>query len=111
VFPEDFIKYSKKFDVGFLGTIGEKGPDIKLVHFEIDERGVVIHDGEFPEAKACLAFSNDEYVWKSENASVIGQLENNNSEYILTPEKAVWTIGFDIRNWPQRIVKRWKKGQ
>ncbi|MEE9594662.1 MAG: hypothetical protein V3V92_04615 [Candidatus Hydrothermarchaeales archaeon] len=107
---KDFIEYSKRFEVGFLGTVGGKGPDLKPVHFEVDERGVVIKGNTFTEGKACVAFSNDQYVWGSENASVNGHLEKTkDGEYLLVPEMAVWTIGFDIKDRPHRIVKRWKK--
>lgn len=107
--PQDFVEYTKRFEVGFLGIIGENGPDIKLVHFEVDEHGFVIEGNELTEGRACLAFANEEYVWASENASVNGHLEKKKEgEYHLLPDKVVWTVGFDIKGWPRRIVRRWK---
>lgn len=108
--PEDFVAYSKGFEVGFLGFIGKDGPDIKLVNFEVEGHGIVIRGGELPEGQACLAFANEEYVWKSENALVNGRLEKTKEGYLLVPDKAIWTIGFDAKNWPDRIVRRWRKG-
>ncbi len=108
--PPDFVEYAKKFEVGFLGTIGEGGPSIKLVRFEINESGVIVRGEGLSGGRACLAFANEEYVWKSENASVNGRLEKiNEGEFLLVPERAVWTVSFDISKWPERIVRKWRK--
>ncbi len=112
--PDDFVEYSKRFEVGFLCVLGENGPDIKLVEFDVRREGVLIKDSGLKEGRACLAFASEEYVWGSENASVNGSLEKTEGGgYVLVPETAVWTIGFDIKSkgLPRRIVKRWRKGE
>lgn len=107
--PEDFVEYSKKFEVGFLGFIGENGLDIKLVYFDIHQEGIEVIGHGLIEGKACLAFANEKYVWGSENASVQGRLEKiKEGRHRLIPDKIVWTIGFNIKSWPRRIVDRWK---
>ncbi len=108
--PDDFIEYSKRLEVGFLGFLEDVGPDIKLVHFEVAENEIIVRGSGLKAGKACLAFANEEYVWASENASINGRLEKKaEDEYLLVPDRAVWTIGFDIKKWPWRIVKRWKR--
>lgn len=108
--PADFVEYSKRFEVGFLCAVGDDGPDVRLVRFEITDDEVKIRGEGLPEGRACLAFANEEYVWKSENASVNGRLEKiDEGEYLLLPDKIVWTIGFEIGKRPQKIVKRWRR--
>ncbi len=110
--PIDFVEYSKKFEIGFLGLNHGDDLDIKLVRFNVEPNGVLIEGEDLRVGRVSFAFSNERYVWASENASIKGYLEKTTGDkYLLVPEMVVWTIAFEIKRQPEMIVKRWRKSQ
>lgn len=108
--PEDFVEYARRFDVGFLTTVKDEKPDIKIVSFEIKGDKIIVQDGDLPEEEVSLVFSNSDYAENAEMAQIQGVLRKNSDVYELVAEKIFWTLPFDLNKKPDVIIKRWRRG-
>ncbi|MFQ6136510.1 MAG: hypothetical protein ACE5PM_04960 [Candidatus Hydrothermarchaeales archaeon] len=105
--PEDFVEYSKRFNVGFLTLLHGDNPHIRIVNFKVSKDTITVDDGDLPEGEVALVFANELYSERSEMAQVVGNLRKDHDQYELTPDKIFWTLSFDINVYPDEIIKRW----
>ena len=109
--PEDFLAYARRFEVGFLTTVMDEKPDIRIVSFEVKGDRIIVTDGDLPEGDVSLVFANTEYAEKAEMAQIQGVLKKDNERgYELVPDNVFWTLPFDLDNKPDTIIKRWRRG-
>ncbi len=106
--PEDFVEYSKRFKVGFLASLHDGKPHLDIVDFEVSRDSILVRGEDMKDSFVCLAFANEHYVWRSENASIWGSLKRRGDAYELKPDKMVWTLAFSIGEKPGRILRRWQ---
>ncbi|MEE8168612.1 MAG: hypothetical protein V3T58_07050 [Candidatus Hydrothermarchaeales archaeon] len=109
--PEDFVDYSKKFEVGFLASVNGSKPNIDIVDFEVSKDSIKITGENLPEGGVCLVFANEWFSEKSEMAQVQGVLAKKleGDGYELAPNKIFWTFSFDVEEYPEKIVRRWNR--
>jgi len=108
--PKDFMDYARRFDVGFLTTVTDEKPDIKIVSFEIKGDKIIVKNGDLSEEEVSLVFSNSDYAEKAEMAQIQGILRKDSAGYELVAEKIFWTLPFDLDKKPDVIIKRWRRG-
>lgn len=107
--PEDFLKYSRGFDFGFLVTVKEGVPVIDFVDFETSRDYITIKNHGLKEGSACLVFANERYSENSLMAQVNGELKKADEGFRLMPKKAFWTYPFTLDSYPTEIVRRWRR--
>ncbi len=109
--PSDFLDYARRYEIGFLTTVKDEKPDIKIVSFEVKDNRIIVSDGDLPEGDVSLVFANTEYAEKAEMAQIQGVLKKDTEgDYELVPDNVFWTIPFDLDNKPDTIIKRWRRG-
>ncbi|MFQ5975674.1 MAG: hypothetical protein ACE5J5_05110 [Candidatus Hydrothermarchaeales archaeon] len=108
--PEDFVEYAKRFEVGFLTTVKDEKPDIKVVSFEVKKDKIIVKDGDLPEEDVSLVFSNSHYTEEAEMVQIQGVLKKDDEGYQLVAEKIFWTLPFDLDKKSDVIIKRWRRG-
>jgi len=119
--PEEFIEFSKKFEIGFLSWTEENMPKIELAEFKVEKEHIEIETAKEVKisgdgSKAALILENPFYTEKCEFALIQGTLSEagKNSGFLLFPEKAIWSLAFDLSSFPkfpEKVIKRWKKKQ
>ncbi len=107
---EDFVEYARRFEVGFLTTVRDEKPDIKIVSFEIKDDKIIVKDGDLPEEEVSLVFCNSDYADKTEMAQIKGVLRKESDGYEVVGDKIFWTLPFDLDKKPDVIIKRWRRG-
>lgn len=119
--PEEFIEFSKKFEIGFLAWAEKNKPKIELAGFKVEKEHIEIETVKEVKisdngGKAALILENPFYTEKCEFALIQGRLSETekSSRFLLFPEKAIWSLAFDLNSFPkfpEKVIKRWKKKQ
>jgi hypothetical protein len=114
--PEEFAKFSKKFEVGFLYWIEDERPTMIRTEFQITTDKVLVEpiESEFlqsPEVSetATLLFANPYYTERCEMGIVKGKLKMHGEDGLeIEAHDITWTFSFDLDEYPERLVRRWK---
>ncbi len=115
--PKDFLEFSKKFEVGFLSWIEEDKPSMIRADFKITGGRINITPKKSslikaaaPGSKVTLLFANPYYTERCEMGLVKGKLKEDGTGGLeIEAHDITWTFGFDLDEYPERLVKRWKR--
>jgi hypothetical protein len=114
--PEEFVEFSLRFETGFLAWIIDNKPTMQRTDFSISKDNVIIEPTEYDTLrlpgegeKVTLIFANQWYTERCEMGVVSGVLEREGQTLKLEPHKITWSLSFDINEYPEKIVKRWRK--
>ncbi len=114
--PEEFVEFSKRFEVGFLVWINSNGPTMGRTDFFIDSMKVKVEPTEYdplrlpaPGSKVSLIFANEWYTNRCEMGLIKGILTADGSDKVIQPLDITWSLSFDVDKYPDRIVKSWRR--
>jgi hypothetical protein len=112
--PEEFVKFSERFEVGFLVWIVEDKPTMKLFNFLISREKILVEPKEYDPlrlppigSRVTLIFANPWYTEMCEMGIIKGVLGREGETNIIEPHAITWSLSFDVNRYPERIVKRW----
>lgn len=89
---------------------------MELTDFRVNPERVVIDPREYdpfrlphPGEKVTLVFANPFYTDRCEMGIVKGIFLKERDRYFIEPYHITWTLSFDVDEYPERLVKRWKR--
>jgi|GEM_PF-5496971 len=116
MFPVEFTKFSKKFEVGFLYWIENDTPTMIQTDFQITTDKITVKPFESkyfqsPDAgvKTTLLFANHHYTEQCEMGIVKGVLVKHGDTLEIEPHDITWTFSFDVNEYPKRLARRWRR--
>lgn len=116
--PEELIEFSEKFrknnNACFIAWTSNLKPCIAIAdNFTFEKDRIVLECRSLKienQARAAFITENEHYADKCEFIYVNGILTEHGKELCIFPEKAIWSIAFDINKFPrfpERIMKKW----
>ncbi len=114
--PEEFVDFSKGFEVGFLVWIKDGRPTMKRSDFRVSSDKVVVEPYEYDPLrlpmkgeKVTLIFANPLYTERCEMGIIKGNFRKGTDTLEILPVDITWTLAFDIDTYPERILRRWRR--
>jgi len=114
--PEEFVEFSRSYQIGFLVWIARGRPTMRRTEFVVEEDRVRLRlkeegGGGLPASgeRVTLAFANPWYTERCEMGIVSGELRRREGCVEIEPHRIIWALSFDIKTYPERIVKRWSR--
>jgi hypothetical protein len=113
--PEEFIKFSERFEVGFLVWIVDDKPTMELSDFLISREKILVEPKEYDPlrlppigSRVTLIFANPWYTERCEMGVVKGALVREGESLVIEPHDITWSLSFEVNRYPDKIVKRWR---